>query len=161
MAWDRTIRDRIADAALTTLSAAWVSGDPGPAKPAGLNVHRERTRAIESEGCPAILVYLEDEDQRPISSRRRSPLTERNLVLGLELRALGSATLSPDKALDPLYMWAMYRIFLDESLGGLVNDIDEVKTRWNSKQGDLALASQTTLLAVKYRTDRIDPSSRG
>jgi hypothetical protein len=154
-----SIREQVVTAAIATLSGAEVTGDPP--KPAGLNVHRERNRPIEKDTMPAILVYLKEEESEPIGQQRRAPLTEEVLSLMLESRASGSGSASPDQALDPVLVWAVYRLLKNESLGGLANGIDKVRTSWNSKEGDVTLASATTHFRIRYRTSRIDPRSRG
>jgi hypothetical protein len=130
------------------------AADP-PAKPAGLTIYRERTRAIEEETLPAVFLYFEDKPGRLISANYNAPLVERELTISMEFRAAGAAG-----AIDPLYAWAMYQIFGNESFGGLVNSVEEGKTEWLSKEGDVPLAASTTQLSIKYRTSRIDPSSR-
>jgi hypothetical protein len=154
-----TIREQIILAALGYLTAA---GGPAPAPtmPADLTVHRERTRAIELDSLPAVLLYFEDDAPVPIGSRYAAPLTERILTIAAECRAQGSAAVSPDQALDPLLEWVIYQFFANEKFGGLANGIEEQKTSWTSKEGDVPLASATIRLAIKYRTSRTDPSSK-
>jgi hypothetical protein len=147
-----TIREQIISAVTGALE------DPGG--PAGLTVHRERTRAIEVDGLPACLLYFEDDEPAPIGSKYKAPLTERDLNLAAELRATGDAGVSPDQALDPLIAWTLTQLFADESFGGLANGIVERKTVWASKEGDQPLASATIHLTVKYRTSRTDPSAK-
>jgi hypothetical protein len=154
-----TIRERIICLAQGALETD--PDDGGPSKPAGLTIHRERTRAIEVDTLPAVLLYFKDDEPKPIGSQREAPLTERRMVLTVESRAIGSPTLSPDEALDPVYLWTVYRLLKNERFGGLANGIEEGKTEWHSKEGDLALASATTYFTIRYRTSRIDPSSKG
>jgi hypothetical protein len=155
-----TIRQQIIVSILACLTADEAGGSNPPAKPAGLTVHRERTRSIEADELPAILVYFEDEKPRPIGSHYKAPLTERDMSIAVEFRAAGSTGVSPDEALDPLMAWALYQIFGNESCNGLANGVEEGRTEWRAKEGDIALASATTHLSIKYRTSRIDPSSR-
>lgn len=155
-----TIREQIIGLAIGYLTAGAAGGANPPAKPSGLTVHRERTRPIETDSLPAILVYCEDDAPKPIGSMRRAPLTEREVTLALEFRAAGAAGVNPDQALDPLILWGTYQILGNESFGGLANGVEEGKTVWRSKEGDIPLAAATTHLSIKYRTSRIDPSSR-
>lgn len=153
-----TIREQIVAAAIAVLTTD--PGDGGPTKPSGLNIHRERTRAIEVDTLPAVLVYFEDDEPKPIGSQREAPLTERSMVLAAESRAAGSPTVGPDEALDPVYLWTVYRLLKNERFGGLANGIEEGKTKWYSKEGNVALASATTYFRIRYRTSRTDPSSK-
>jgi hypothetical protein len=161
-----TIRETIVGLAITYLNAdtavprAILNPPTPPVKPSGLTVHRERTRPIEEDQLPAILVYFEDEAPKSIGSNYRAPLVERDMTVAIELRAEGSPGVSPDEAIDPLYEWAIYQIFGNESFGGIANGVEEGKTAWHSKEGDKPLAAATTHLSIKFRTSRIDPSSR-
>jgi hypothetical protein len=153
-----TIREQIISAMQTLLSAA--SGASGPPAPASLTVHRERTRPIEADALPAILIYFEDDAPEPISSKVGAPLTLRAMTVCVECRAAGSVAISPDQALDPLIAWTLYQVFQNERFGGLANEAIEGKTVWNSKEGEVALASATLHITIKYRTSRIDPTSK-
>lgn len=154
-----TFREQIISAAVTVLTAPG-GPSPKPTQPANLTVHRERTRNIESDTLPAILLYFEDDVPTPIGSKVGAPLTERAMTVAVEHRALGSNTVSPDQALDALIEWTTFQLFANERFGGLANGIEEGKTTWNSKEGDQPLASATTQYKIKYRTSRIDPSSK-
>ena len=148
-----TYRERIMLALVAALSA---SGGPS-----GLTVHRERTRPIEIDSLPAIMVYAEDDPPKPLAGQQyRAPLTERQLTVGLQMRAAGSATTPPDAALDPLAIWIYQQIRADETFTGLANGVEEVRTVWNSKEGDLPIAACTVHFTIKYRTSRLDPTSK-
>jgi hypothetical protein len=148
-----TIREQIVERAIAALR----SGSP----PAGLTIHRERTRPLESDNLPAIVFKdLKESKPRGIGSNYKAPLVEREVSIALEFRAAGSSGVSPDQAIDPLQEWALVQIFKDESFGGLANGVEEGETVWHSKEGDTLLAAATTYLSIKYRTSRIDPSSR-
>lgn len=131
-----------------------------PTKPAGLTVKREATRPGEKEILPAVFLYFTDPKPRPISGNYKSPLVERVLNVALDISAQSFNDLSPDEALDPIIAWTLYQIFANEAQGGLVNCVEEGETEWFSKEGDSALAKARIHLAIKYRTNRIDPSSR-
>jgi hypothetical protein len=148
-----SIREQIMTAIEAALGA---SGGPP-----NLTVHRERTRPIETDSLPAILFYAGDDAPRPLAqSNYRAPLTERQLALEVQCRALGTTALSPDQVLDPLIVWANLQMFLDETFGGLVNGVEETRTVWMSKEGDQPIAAATIHFTVKYRTSRTDPTSK-
>jgi hypothetical protein len=147
-----TIREQIMTAIVAALGAAGA--------PAGLTVHRERTKPIETDSLPAILLYAEDETPKPWGhSQYRAPLTERQLTVVLECRAQGSLATPVDAALDPVYAWAAQRMFADVSFGGLANEVEEGRTAWQSKEGDVPVASCAIHFTVKYRTSRLDPTA--
>ena len=152
------IRKQIADTAVTYLSAATSAN--GWTKPPGLKVHRERTRPLEKDALYDIVVYFEDEAPKPIGERYKAPLTERDLGLVLDVRALVPSGSSPDDVLDPLTTWATYQIFSQESFGGIANGAEETGTSWFAREGDVLIAQATIRMRVKYRTSRIDPSSK-
>jgi hypothetical protein len=147
-----SIREQIASAIVAALSAA--------GGPTGLTVHRERTRPIETDSLPAIMVYFEADDApKPFDKQKyRSPFVERTLVVALECRAQGSASTPPDQALDPITVWATQRMFADETFGTLAIGADEGATKWYSREGDLPVAAATIRFSVVYRTSRLDPT---
>lgn len=145
-----TIREQILIAIGNALNAA--------GKPAGLNVHRERTWPIEGDTMPAILFYARDDVPESTSKEKsHGPLVLRGLEVALECRAVGSP---PDTALDPLIQWATAQMFLDEKFGGLSNSVEEGRTEWSSKSGETPRASATIFFVVRYRTARVDPSKK-
>ena len=146
-----SIREQILSAIVATLGAAGA--------PAGLTVHRERTRPIESDSLPAVMVYAEDDVPKPFAAQNyRAPLTERQLTVVLECRAQGSLTTAVDVALDPIAIWATQQMFADVSFGGLANEVEEGRSAWQSREGDLPVASCAIHFTVKYRTSRLDPT---
>lgn len=146
-----SIREQIIVALMAALNAG--------GGPAGLTVHRERTRAIEQDSLPAIMIYCEDDPPKTLSGvTYRAPLTERQLTVGVECRALGSSSVSPDAALDPVTVWATKQTFSDETFGGLANGVEEIRTVWSSREGDKPIAAATIHFTIKYRTSRLDPT---
>ncbi len=146
-----SIREQIADAVIAALV--------DPAGPAGLNVHRERTRPIEQDKLPAILVYFEDEEPTPLEKQKfQAPLTQRHLGLVLEMRAVPSAGQAPDEAIDPLYCWSVQQVMKDEKFGGLAMGVTEGPTKWMAKEADVIYAGAALHLTIHYRTSRLDPT---
>jgi hypothetical protein len=147
-----SIREQI----LVALQAALAAGGG----PAGLTVHRERTRPIEIDSLPAIVPYAEDEQPKTLGGEvYRAPLTERQLSIGVQCRAKGTASVSPDTALDPILVWAMKTVLANETFGGLANGVEENRTVWSSREGDDPIAAATVHFTIKYRTSRLDPTS--
>ena len=150
-----SIREQIMVALVAALSTG------GAGSPTGLTVHRERTRPIETDSLPAIMVYAEDDPPKPLAQQAyRAPLTERQLTLAIECRAAGSAATPPDTALDPLLVWAAAAVRADETFGGLANGVEEGRTVWTSKENDTLVASAKWNITIKYRTSRLDPTSK-
>jgi hypothetical protein len=148
-----SIREQIAQKVVDLLSA---NGGP-----AGLTVHRERTRPIEADKLPAILVYFEDDEPTPLVKQRfAAPLSERHLNLVLELRATPTSVEAPDQAIDPLYLWAIAQLVTNERLDGLAMGITEGPMKWTTKEADRIYAGAALHLVIHYRTSRIDPSSK-
>ena len=158
-----SIREQIIIAAVAALSVSTVTKRDGTvvSKPDGLTIHRERTRAIENDSLPAIMLYDDDDPPKPLAQQTyRAPLTEHQLSAALELRAQGSSGVSPDAALDPLYVWAILTMGADETFGGLANGIEEGATTWSSREGDVPIASAKLRITIRYRTSRLDPTSK-
>jgi hypothetical protein len=147
-----SIREQVAAAVVTAVS----SGGP-----TGLTVHRERTRPIEKEQCPAILLFFEDEIPETLAGQKfKAPLTERCLNLTAEIRAIPAAGQAVDEAVDDLYVWLMQALSADETLGGLAMGITEGAVKWFSKEADVIYAGAAVHLSVHYRTKRLDPTTR-
>jgi hypothetical protein len=149
-----SFREQIMTAIVAALSAGGA--------PAGLTVHRERTRPIETDSLPAVLLYAEDDVPKPLAAQvYRAPLTERQLTVVLECRAAGALNTPVDVALDPVAVWATQQMFADVSFGGLANEVEEGRSVWQSREGDLPVASCAIHFTVKYRTSRLDPTTKG
>lgn len=156
-----SIREQVLIAIVTALGASTARSSNPVSPPAGLTVHRERTRAIEVDSLPAILVYADDGVPKPLAGQvYASPLTEHELTVALECRAQGSSAVSPDAALDPVLVWAALAIFADERFGGLASGVEEGRTVWNSHEGDVPIASAKYSITVRFRTSRLDPTSK-
>jgi hypothetical protein len=128
----------------------------------GLNVHRERTRPIDEDSLPAVVIKCDDDAPRTLADQRfGAPLTERCLEIKFECRAQGGDRISPDQALDPVLAWVVYQVMNNERLGGLAMGATEGRTVWNSREGDQPIAAATLNVSIKYRTSRLDPTSKG
>jgi hypothetical protein len=149
-----SIREQIMVALVTALSS-------GGGSPPGLTVHRERTRPIEVDSLPAIMVYAEDDVPKALGQQTyAAPLTERHLSVVLDCRAQGSNIVSPDEALDPVLVWAAITVLANERFGGLASGVEELRTAWNSREGDVPVASAKLIFTIRYRTSRLDPTSK-
>jgi hypothetical protein len=143
---------------MVLLVAALNAGGAG--SPAGLTVHRERTRPIEIDSLPSIMVYAEDDPPKELGGQTYAPLTERSCTVALECRAQGSSSVSPDAALDPVLVWATITTLANERFGGLASGAQEGPTVWSSREGDVPVASAKLNFTIKYRTSRLDPTSK-
>jgi hypothetical protein len=155
---EQTILAAVAALSVTTITKPDRTVVP---MPSGLTVHRERTRPIEIDSLPAIMLYSEDDPPQPLGGQTyRAPLTEHQLAVALELRAQGSPSVPPDAALDPLYVWAILALMADVTFGGLASEVVEGRTVWSSREGDVPVASAKLSVTIKYRTSRLDPTSK-
>lgn len=146
-----SIREQI----MTALVAVLSSGGPS-----GLTIHRERTRPIEIDSLPAIMIYADDDVPKTLAQQvYRAPLTERQFSLALECRAQGSSSVSPDEALDPVLVFAAKTVLANETFGGLANGVEEGRTVWSSREGDNPVAAAKLNFTIRYRTSRLDPTS--
>lgn len=143
---------------MTALVAALSAGGSGIN---GLTIHRERTRPIENDSLPAILVYADDDAPKPLAQQTyAAPLTERQLALSIECRAAGSSGVAVDQALDPLLVWAASAVRADEKFGGLASGVEEGRTVWSSRETDTQVAAAKWGITIRYRTSRLDPTSK-
>lgn len=151
-----SIREQV----IVALMAALNAGAAGSGI-TGLTIHRERTRPIEIDSLPAILVYFDDDTPTTLSNQvYAAPLTERKLSLAVECRAQGTSSVSPDAALDPVLVYAAKTVLANERFGGLASGVEEGKTVWASREGDVPVASARLSFTVRYRTSRLDPTSK-
>ena len=151
-----SIREQIIVALVAALNAG-----VGTSGITGLTIHRERTRPIEIDSLPAVMVYADDDVPKTLAQQvYAAPLTERQLTLALECRAQGSSGVSPDAALDPVLVWAAQTLLANERFGGLANGAEEGRTTWNSREGDVPVVSAKLSFTVRYRTSRLDPTSK-
>ena len=121
-------------------------------------MHRERTRPIEQDKLPAILVYFEDDEPTPLEKQKfQAPLTQRHLNVVLEMRAVASGQ-APDEAVDPLYLWAVQQIMSNEKFSGLAMGVTEGPMKWTAKEADVIFAGAALHLVIHYRTSRLDPT---
>src|SRR5258708_1304909 len=149
----------IREQSMVALVAALSAGGSG--SPFGLSVHRERTRPIEIDSLPAIMVYADDDVPKTLGQQTyAAPLTERQFSVVLECRAQGSSSVSPDAALDPVLVWAAITVLANERFGGLASGVDEGRTAWNSREGTTPLAAAKMFFTIKFRTSRLDPTSK-
>jgi hypothetical protein len=150
-----SIREQI----MVLLVAALNAGGAG--SPVGLTVHRERTRPIEIDSLPAILIYADDDVPKTLGQQvYAAPLTERQFSLALECRAQGTTGISPDEALDPVLVWAAKTVLANERFTGLASGVEEGRTVWSSREGDVPVASAKLSFTIRYRTSRLDPTSK-
>lgn len=150
-----SVREGIVDALVAAID--------GVGKPAGLTVHRLRTRPIEQDSLPAILVYLpnesvdRDEGDLDGADGDTGPSVERVLTVRTEFRVKVPTGTAPDTALDPLYVWAVQAVTADGTLGGLALDVREAGTAWDLEEKNVAMAAAVTTFAVLYHTSATDP----
>lgn len=127
--------------------------------PPGLSVHRELTRPLTDDQLPAIAVYTEDDAPVPILGQRYgSPILERQLIVSIEYRALGTLDISPDTELDPVIVWGTVQIVANERFNGLASGVTEGKTTWLSKEADQRYSAASQQWTIHYRTSRQDPT---
>ena len=153
-----SIREQIVDEIVTLFGAT--------GGPAGLGVHRERTRPLDQEQLPAVVIYFAEEEPIPLAHQQfKAPLVERQLALMIECRAIGTLAVAPDEALDPITVWVTKQLIQNAEdatspLRQLANEVMEGKTIWLSKEGDQPIAAAVVMFLVKYRTSRSDPTSK-
>ena len=158
-----SIREQIVAAAVSALALT------------GLTIVRDRLHPVEQDSLPVIGVFSEDAPPKGIGEQYRSDLEERELLLHFEARAVATVPdddggaaieIATTMALDPLLTWINYALRHDARFTGpvdgrLVNDIFEKETSPYSREADKPIASVSRTFTVKYRTSRLDPTSKG
>lgn len=141
-------RERIARAIAEAL-------ENGPGKPAGLNIHRFRTRPIASDRLPAQVIAFEAEDARVDT---HGPTTERQLRVRIQSRVRVPSGIAPDEALDPLLTYAIRTLHTDPGLRSLVTSLEEVGTAWDAIEMENTYAAAEQTFRVEYATAEDDPT---
>ena len=157
-----SIRLQAVDAVAAALAVASVTlnaGTPNEAtytKPSGLTIHRMRLRPLEHDNLPAQCVYLLDS---PKPEARASGTLDRVIRVGVESRKV--ILLSgdpPDDQMDELEMWCVRALMDDETLSGLVHQIEEAETaRDFPNVGEVFFGQTAKVFEVDYQTLRNDP----
>ena len=144
--------------------AAMAAALDGPEKPEGVTVHRDRTRPIERDKLPAIVLYAASPDVRTREETvRRSDhdTVERTFTAMVEGRVVVRPDESPDAAIDPLYVWTVKALRADPTLGGLAMDVRETGTDIIAAEFDKTYAAFGTTFEVVYFTAEDDPEVQG
>lgn len=142
---------------------ALVAALDGADKPAGLTVHRFRTRPlVGAEDLPAVVVYLQQETTArgdgPHGYKARRACTIR---VECRTRVAGDAidTTAPDAALDALTSWAVRAVMADPRQGGLAHNTQETATQWAAEETDAVYAAAAVDFTVDFITAAGDPDA--
>ena len=144
-----SIREQIIQAVVAALD--------GSGKPAGLTVHRYRTRPLEKDDLPAQVVYPAGTGGAVAETVRLYGGTNdvlRELRVRIESRVMGA---QPDQLLDPLYIWAVKAVMSDPTLGGLAHEIREEATSFDAVEFEQPVGASATDIIVEYVTSQDDP----
>lgn len=128
-------------------------------KPAGVTVHRYRTRPIESDKLPAIVVYAgpgKGGVGETVARIDHDDGVERALTVRIELRESGDP---PDLILDPLCVWVTKTMRSNPTLGGLCRDIEEQATTLDAEERDRVYAAAASDWLVTYATKEDNPEA--
>ncbi len=145
----------MADSAAKQLLAAVVAALDGAGKPAGLTIHKWRTRPIERDGLPAIVVYYRKEDAGLIAERAR--VSRRILRFTCEVRVTDAV---PDDALDPYINWCVASLMADQTLGGTCRQLDQVEMEWDAVEVEKPYGAAAVTFEALYFTESLDRTNR-
>lgn len=148
-----TIREQILRSVKTLLE--------GTGKPTGLTVHRQRSRPLEQDDLPAIVVYPLSDDA---DDADHDLAEDHTLTVALEMRVKVSATesaagKSSDEVLDPLYTWSVSKMLADITQGGLAIDTREGSTTWDVEEPNVVLGRCATTFEIDYLTEAANPET--
>jgi hypothetical protein len=132
-------------------------------KPAGLNVHRQRSLSIGRDILPSMVVYIISEENRtgPGMGARPNPQRKsiRTVTIRVEIR-INAGTTAPDQALDQYLTWMVQKIAADPQRSNMADDTLELTTEWaSSAEEDAVYAATQTDWSVKYITESADPTT--
>lgn len=143
----------IRNALIDALEAATAGG---MTKPRGVTVHAMRTRPLEHEHLPALVVYT----AREHPELHASGASERTAEFWVEARAKLNGD-DPDTALDPLLVWIVKAILVDQTLGQLVSLTEEGDTVFDLELKDGGYAAAAIKITSQHSTSDKDPEVTG
>lgn len=130
-----------------------------PDKPAGVTVHRYRTRPIDADKLPAVVVYPgpgKGGVGETVLRMDHDNNVERALSVRIEVRESGDP---PDQILDPFLVWVTKVMRSDPTLGGLSRDIEEQSTSIDADEKDRVYAGAANDWLVTYATKEDNPEA--
>lgn len=126
-------------------------------KPAGLAVHRSRTRPINKDVLPALVVYLGPEK----IARGDGPFGYKNRrfqSVRVEVRTVATAGVDPDTALDPLTSYVEQRLMADPTHGQVARNTQLEAIDWDANnETDAHYAAAAMDFTIEYLTAAGDP----
>lgn len=130
----------------------------GPGKPAGLSVHRARARPIERDTLPALAVYRAvpplGGESETVQRLDHDPGVERAMNVRVEIRVAGE---EPDPLIDPIYAWVVRALRADPTLGGLVLDVEEIRSSDDAALLGVPVGACAVDFLITYITSEDDP----
>lgn len=143
-------REAVLAAVVTALGVVSVTGTT---KPSGLSIHRMRTRKLNQDELPAMVVWWGGDDRPDNDATSKA---DRTMNVWVECRAKQSGS-SPDAALDPFYVWAVKALMLDHTLGAKCMDIVEAESVPDLEEKEEGLCAMAVKFAIRYQSKIIDP----
>lgn len=141
-----SIRQQILDHVMTLL------GDPGAPT---ANVNRTRLEQFSPDELAAggaYNLFPMDEDAPVFNNDDAERIFKFRLVM------LASAPKEADKAIDPLYVFAVEKVAEDRTFAGLCRYVYERASTWTVEQGDQDIVSLSVDFEAQFVTDPDDPT---
>lgn len=111
---------------------------------------RSRVAALTDVDLPRGVVYpARDTADSKFLGRR--PVVRSRLSLFIELRALGTASVRPDQAVDPLYVWTVAKLTGNTHGGLLFDGWQEVESTLQYGAGDRPICLLTLEMVAHYQ----------
>ncbi len=129
-------------------------------KPAGLTVHRMRTRPFQVDQLPALVVYLGPESiARGDGAHGYKNLRQQSVRV--EVRKVVPPGEVPDSAIDPLISWVEQRLMLDVSQGRLAHNTQLTSIDWEADNtADAHFVAAAMDFTITYVTAAADPDQQ-
>ena len=141
----------MADTIRETIMAAIAAALDGAGKPAGLTVHRSRTRPLDRDDMPAMAVYHLGET---VALETHDESVLRTLTIRVEhrVKTLATSADAPDKTLDPLVAWGTKGLLTNAALDALIVSIEEVEINWATFEADSLYGGAAQDFKIEYAT---------
>lgn len=145
-----TVRQDIRDAFISTINLA---------RPSGV-AEATRRRYIPGERVTEQRIgvfFLKEENQQP--GGRSGPVTSRALTIATQVVDAVEDPADADDAVEPALAW-LVRVLAGSNLGGLVHDVTESGTVWETLNQDLFYVAATITWKVNFQTQRANLAAK-
>lgn len=154
-----SIIQQIVTAAVAALNVA--SLPAGLTKPDPLTIDLQRLLPIDKGPLPIMVVYPDVEAQTGRVGTQSSPVSARAFKFKVDCWISVVVGQPIYTALEPLRVWAISALMLDQTLGGLGYDLQHTDSEYDARLANRVFATVTLGFVIYYPVLAADPTTRG